>query len=77
MCQLFWENGGKIAILISYIPTFLHKNVSRFCCLSEKHSEKTLPKNGDFLGGIGVDIIIYYVYIIFFRRDIHSTQKCV
>ena len=72
---------GKFAesfhFFISFIPTFLHKNVSRFCCLSQKHSENTLPKNGRFLGVSGVDIIIYIVYIIFFRRYMHFAHKVV
>ena len=78
MCvNFFGKKWGKMEMLISFIPTFLHKNVSRFGCLSEKYSENTLPKIGDFLGDFGVDIIIYIVYIIFFRRYMHSTQKCV
>ena len=47
--------------------------MSQFIPTTKNTLKNTLPKMGDFLGGIGVDIIIYIVYIIFFRRDIPST----
>ena len=62
-----------MAIFIFHTSTLPHKIVCRFVVCLKKYSENTLPKNGRFLGGIGVDIIIYYVYIIFFKRDMHST----
>ena len=69
MCvNFFWKNGGKIAIFIFHTFTLPHKIVCRFVVCLKNYSENTLPKIGDFLGVSGVDIIIYFVYIIFFRR---------
>ena len=74
MCvNFFMKIGGKIAIFIFHTSTLPHKNVCRFVVCPKKHSENTLPKNGRFLGVSGVDIIIYIVYIIFFRRYMPLT----
>ena len=51
-----------------HTSTLPHKIVCRFVVCLKNYSENTLPKIGDFLGVSGVDIIIYFVYIIFFRR---------
>ena len=40
----------------------------------QKYTQKYFAKNRRFLGSMRGDIIIYIVYIIFFRRDIPSTH---
>ena len=62
-----------MALFIFHTSTLPHKNVCRFVICLKKYSENTLPKNDDFLGAYGVDIIIYIVYIIFFRRYMPLT----
>ena len=56
-----------------YIITLLHNFVSRFLPILKKSPKNTLSKIDDFWGHLRGDIIIYYVYIIFFRRDIAFT----
>ena len=69
MCvNFFWKIGGKIAIFIFHTSTLPHKNVCRFSVSSKIYLKNTLPKIGDFWGHLRGDIIIYIVYIIFFRR---------
>jgi hypothetical protein len=69
----FGKNGGKIAIFIFHTSTLPHKIVCRFSVSSKIYLKNTLPKIGDFWGHLRGDIIIYYVYIIFFRRDMPLT----
>ena len=65
--------GLKIAESKYYIITLLHKFVSRFIPILKKSPKNTLSKIDDFWGHLRGDIIIYYVYNIFFRRDIPFT----